>query len=315
MVDDEIVAEYLQTVVKFIRQSPQAKRAPVLILLDEAEQHLARAVRTLSLTEPDVHLLCFPANCTGWLQPLDVACFGPLKKLWRQLIRLKFPETQVDLVRSVRNVLPVALNNRNIEGGFKRSGVWPVNGQEIRKMMEERVGQALVRKDPILAELGQVQQLQQEEGKKTGRRGLRQCMDEAGTRILTSAALYKVIKERDLIAKRVREEKEAKKAKKEEERKRKKRDKEQEEALRKSEREAKKIRKDQEQAEKKRSKEMQCASCKRDWERDTAHGEEWLTCESCQKSFCPCRDSTWVDKHEQRCKKGYPAKTRHTFLN
>ena len=37
--------------------------------------------------ESNVQLICFPPHCTHILQPLDITVFGPLKAIWRKVLK------------------------------------------------------------------------------------------------------------------------------------------------------------------------------------------------------------------------------------
>ena len=82
-----------------------------------------------------------PANSTHLLQPLDVACFGPIKRQWRQVLndwraRTKGGGslTKIEFVKRVAELLP-HINCSNLTSGFKASGIWPFNFEEARKRL------------------------------------------------------------------------------------------------------------------------------------------------------------------------------------
>ena len=65
--------------------SEHVSERPLLIILDGHTTQLSFQVMEQAIDE-DVTILKLPPHVTGVLQPLDVCCFGPLKRLWEKTL-------------------------------------------------------------------------------------------------------------------------------------------------------------------------------------------------------------------------------------
>ena len=77
--DTEVFAEW------FERFSNQITERPLLLLFDGHMTHVSLGVIKKAL-EDDIIIVKFPPHVTDILQPLDVSCFGPLKRKWEMLL-------------------------------------------------------------------------------------------------------------------------------------------------------------------------------------------------------------------------------------
>ena len=68
---------FSKTIIPCTRKSEAQK----LALSDNLSPHFSEEVTGLSLS-----FECFPPNTTHFMQPLNVAVFGPLKKQWRAIL-------------------------------------------------------------------------------------------------------------------------------------------------------------------------------------------------------------------------------------
>ncbi|OJJ94592.1 hypothetical protein ASPACDRAFT_128242 [Aspergillus aculeatus ATCC 16872] len=80
--------------------------------------------------------LYMPAHSSHKLQPLDVACFGPLKKLYGQRVSeaICYGEesiTKLDFLQLYHSVHAKAFFNINILSGFRATGLVPLNSQKV----------------------------------------------------------------------------------------------------------------------------------------------------------------------------------------
>lgn len=102
---------------------------PVVVWTDWHESriwyHLAQ-----KLNELQIILYGIPPNTTHFLQPLDVAVFGPLKKIWKRHVR-EWQETH-DAVLGINNFVPCVIpmyyenvTKQNIVSGFRATGLHP----------------------------------------------------------------------------------------------------------------------------------------------------------------------------------------------
>nr|XP_034838359.1 uncharacterized protein LOC117994536 [Maniola hyperantus] len=118
---------------------------PKVIIGDNLSSHLN--VTILRLCEKhDIRFAFLPANSTHITQPLDVAYFGPLKKIWRRILtdyKIKNPsEAQIN-----KTHFPILLkellaeiqtcNKDNIKSGFKATGIVPFNPQKVLRKLPD----------------------------------------------------------------------------------------------------------------------------------------------------------------------------------
>lgn len=58
---------------------------PKVVIGDNLSSHFSVDVLR-KCTENDIKFICLPANMTHLTQPLDVAVYGPMKKVWRSVL-------------------------------------------------------------------------------------------------------------------------------------------------------------------------------------------------------------------------------------
>ena len=109
------------------------KERPLLLLFDSHLTHVSVPVTERAIEEK-IFILKFPPHVTDVLEPLDVACFGPLKREWEQILNLwvnKFGVKQSmrkDIfVNKILKIWYNGLNKSNITSGFEATGIFAVN--------------------------------------------------------------------------------------------------------------------------------------------------------------------------------------------
>ena len=98
------------------------------------------SVRIFNLCEThDIKFVFLPPNSTHMLQPLDVAYFGPLKRIWRRVLTnwkygpgRNLPTIPKNKLTSLLTLAMAELNEgdrgkRNLVSGFEKCGLYPVN--------------------------------------------------------------------------------------------------------------------------------------------------------------------------------------------
>ena len=75
----EIFAEW------FGRFCDQATERPLLLILDGHLTHVSIGITEKAMSE-NIFIVKLPPHVTDKLQPLDVTCFGPLKRLWESTL-------------------------------------------------------------------------------------------------------------------------------------------------------------------------------------------------------------------------------------
>ncbi|XP_013188729.2 uncharacterized protein LOC106133519 [Amyelois transitella] len=116
-----------------------------VVICDNLSSHLS--IKVVELCEQhDIKFVFIPPRSTHLTQPLDVAFFGPLKKCWRKVLyqyKLKnptqttlnkkhFPKLLSELIESIR-----MSEKSNIISGFRASGIYPLNPQEVLKKIPQ----------------------------------------------------------------------------------------------------------------------------------------------------------------------------------
>ena len=96
----------------------------------------------------NISFICLLPNTTHHLQPLDVAFYGPLKKVWRSLLfewrktstRRKYgtipKERFAPVLKQLIEKLMIKGNGRsNLINGFRKCGIYPFNPDEVYKKL------------------------------------------------------------------------------------------------------------------------------------------------------------------------------------
>lgn len=104
---------------------------PILLLLDGHLSHTSLNTIDIARTE-NISILKLPAHCTDLLQPLDVACFGPLKSYYEKaLIEYvhatggRAPLQHSGFADMLSKVWKKGLSPSNIQSGFRATGIFP----------------------------------------------------------------------------------------------------------------------------------------------------------------------------------------------
>lgn len=121
---------YLEWFQWFITVIPPAR--PVLLIEDGHGSHISIELIELARAN-NVYLLCLPAHTTHILQPLDIGVFKSFKTFFSKACHkylTKNPGRVItsDVIASlVGEVWPQSLTPLNIMGGFRKSGIYPLN--------------------------------------------------------------------------------------------------------------------------------------------------------------------------------------------
>ena len=121
---------YLEWFKFFLQNIPPTR--PVLLIQDGHSSHMSIKLIELARAN-DVHLLCLPAHTTHILQPLDVGVFKSFKAFFSKACSTylsKNPGRVItnDMIASlVATAYPEAFTPNNIMGGFRKTGIHPIN--------------------------------------------------------------------------------------------------------------------------------------------------------------------------------------------
>ena len=147
-------AEWFKRVV--IPWADQWPTASKLVLCDNLASHFSPEVMDLCVKHR-ISFNCFPTNTTHFLQPLDVAFFGPLKKRWREILeawRLECPRIAFKKCEFPRKLqlLVELMNESNVAAGFKAAGLYPFNVNEALRHLPAPADPPADKDGQILAE-------------------------------------------------------------------------------------------------------------------------------------------------------------------
>jgi hypothetical protein len=125
---------------------PRLKRqtGKKLLIGDNLSSHLSMAVIEACKAN-DIAFVCLPPHSTDKLQPLDVGVFGPLKKVWREVLtnyKLKNPKEasipKTEFPRLLNSVLAKADPGRHLPAAFLKCGLHPVSKEKAMERIPHR---------------------------------------------------------------------------------------------------------------------------------------------------------------------------------
>jgi hypothetical protein len=106
-----------------------------LLILDGHESHQSTEFRDYC-KEKKIIPLYLPPHSSHLLQPLDLACFGPLKQAYgreiERLIRRSVTHvTKTEFLPAFYTAHQAAMTESNIRGGFRGAGIYPFNPENV----------------------------------------------------------------------------------------------------------------------------------------------------------------------------------------
>lgn len=139
--DDLCFADWFRSVcLPYLRR----KTGPKILIGDNLSSHINKEVIDLCLHH-DIRFVCLPPNSSHITQPLDVAFFSSLKRIWRSIVsdwRLT-NEGQKHVVMpkssfpSKLRELYKRLNLENLKSGFSACGIFPFNPEAVLKRLPQ----------------------------------------------------------------------------------------------------------------------------------------------------------------------------------
>ncbi|KAK3872422.1 hypothetical protein Pcinc_022496 [Petrolisthes cinctipes] len=128
---------------------PYAKSRPgkKVIIGDNLSSHVSLSVVT-ACENNNISFVLLPPNSTHLTQPLDVSVFGPLKNHWRSVLtdfkatslgrrtaclpKSEFPKQLSKLMEKLQKNV-----TKNIQSGFRKCGIHPLNAEEVLSRLPE----------------------------------------------------------------------------------------------------------------------------------------------------------------------------------
>jgi hypothetical protein len=120
--------------------SDRTKGAYRLLVLDGHESHVSADFQCYC-KENKIVTLCMPAHSSHLLQPLDVGCFGPLKRSYgkeiEDLMRVHISHiTKVEFFAAFKNAFMASFSEANVRGGFQGAGLVPFNPETVLSKLD-----------------------------------------------------------------------------------------------------------------------------------------------------------------------------------
>ena len=119
------------------------ERAYRMLIVDGHSSHIAWPVVEYAL-DHRIILYCLPAHSTHLMQPLDVACFGPLARAYRSALQTFIYEHpsrsfgKQEFWDCLCTARKHALTKSNILSGFSVSGIWPLQPEKVTGVVMDR---------------------------------------------------------------------------------------------------------------------------------------------------------------------------------
>jgi transposase-like protein len=121
----------------FVKHARCTKEKPVLVLLDNHESHISIPVLDFAKSN-GIHILTFYPHTSHKMQPLDRTVFGPLKNYYNKacdswmISNPGKPISIYEIAGFVGYAFPMAMTPKNIQNGFRVTGIWPYNCDVFR---------------------------------------------------------------------------------------------------------------------------------------------------------------------------------------
>jgi hypothetical protein len=135
---NEVTLEWLKHFEKFTRTKTVGKYR--LLVLDGHESHHSVEFEEYCRTN-NILTLCMPAHSSHLLQPLDVGCFGPLKKAYSRqienLVRSRITHISKEaFIPAFVEAFKATMTKANIQGGFRGAGLVPYDPEVVISQLD-----------------------------------------------------------------------------------------------------------------------------------------------------------------------------------
>jgi hypothetical protein len=122
---------------------PRTQCAYRLLIMDGHESHHSTEFE-LFCKERQIITLCMPSHSSHILQPLDVGCFGPLKKAYGReiegLMRAGITHiTKADFLPAFFTAFKSSMTEQNIQGAFRGAGLVPFDPKSVISRLDVRL--------------------------------------------------------------------------------------------------------------------------------------------------------------------------------
>jgi hypothetical protein len=123
--------------------SKRSNGAYRLLILDGHESHHSAEFEAYC-KENKIITLCMPPHSSHLLQPLDVGCFGPLKKAYSREIEhlIKCSITHIsktEFLPAFHAAFQATMTESNIKGGFRGAGLVPLDAEHVVSKLDVKL--------------------------------------------------------------------------------------------------------------------------------------------------------------------------------
>ena len=138
---NDLALDWIQHFNKYTKARTKGKYR--LLVLDGHESHHSIAFEEYC-KENNILTLCMPPHSSHLLQPLDIGCFGPLKKAYSGQIEA-FMRNRIthiskdDFFPAFKHAFDTAMTSKNIQGGFRGAGLVPFDPQNVISKLDVKL--------------------------------------------------------------------------------------------------------------------------------------------------------------------------------
>ena len=132
-ISSEVFFEWLANI--FFPSVQNKATFPIILFVDGHKSHVNLSVSEFC-RDHDIILYCLPAHSSHALQPLDVACFGPIKRKWNDKLsefrsKNNVPMNKAHFFSVFHAMWDEMKGTDHGVGGFRKSGLVPFNPDNI----------------------------------------------------------------------------------------------------------------------------------------------------------------------------------------
>jgi len=138
-INSEAFNEWLQF---FSNAIPGNVARPILLTFDGYRAHLSPTIVDTAL-DLGILLVCLPANATHIFQPLDVAVFGPFKRVLKKLVKARLLEThrvsisKAEAIKLGCQAWITGMRGENSAAGFRACGLYPLSKEVMLQRLDK----------------------------------------------------------------------------------------------------------------------------------------------------------------------------------
>ncbi|KAK3085026.1 hypothetical protein FSP39_023051, partial [Pinctada imbricata] len=120
----------------FLKHVPGRRDDHVLLILDGHNlSHVSVGLEDWARGH-NIIIVILPAHTSHFLQPLDVGCYDPFQKIYKDECRKQIIKSK-NICEIACNVYSMALSPENLRSAFKRAGIFPLDQTVIEQYLQQ----------------------------------------------------------------------------------------------------------------------------------------------------------------------------------